>query len=453
MTTHAENIPTGNAPAAAPQPRKLSPINLFFYALIALGCAWRIYEAIVHNPISHLWSDPQRHWDHASMPLVPSPMALFDPPVFQTWLSVIQRFTTRDIPLMVALYAGTLSVLGPWCWYRFLREILSSRTLALAGWALLALLPSWIGIYSYFMTETLFLPALGASLWLSKRAQRKKDFASFLAMVAMWIFCGLTRPVAIPAAALFATVIWFGHPQKLRTALWSAALIVATLAPISWRNYHYYGIWAPHGNGWINKIYANSGARIIELHFEKQGAKWVYGFGSPSIDSKPFEPFSDWTSKRTGTVVVQVDFTHGERDWKKAHEASALHGAAIWKLRLENWAYLFFGTSWPDNNPDYLMGRLANLSRWIWAPLGVLLLIATIVWWRIALSRPLVPLTIAIWLFFQAWMLVVPNEGRYRKPLEGLFVVYALVLLDAKRSARLKPATDTPPPTEPAPAA
>jgi len=352
---------------------------------------------------------------------------------------------------LVSLYVGALSIIAPWCWYRFLRETLSSRTLALAGWASLAILPSWIGIYSYFMTETLFLPALGASLWLSMRARRKKTLPSFLGTVAMWMFCGLTRPVAIPAAALFATIVWFGHPQKIRAAAWSLALIIATLAPISIRNYYYYGIWAPHGNGWINKIYASSGARVIELHFVKNGARWEYGFGSPSIDSRPFEPLSDWTSKRTGTVHVNVDFTHGSKDWKKAYDASALHGIALWSLHWENIVYLFFGNSWPDNNADYFMGRLANLSRWIWAPLGLLLLVASVIWWRNALSRPLVPLTIAIWLFFQGWMLVVPNEGRYRKPLEGLFVVYALVLLDAKRSSRfVAKENDTPAPPLPA---
>lgn len=441
--------PADITPVAATARRKINYVQLALYALIALGCAWRLYEVFAHNPLNHRFSDPQRHWEHASIPLVPAPMALFDPPGYQTWLSIVERFT-MEIPILVSLYIGALSVITPWCWYRFLRESLASRTIALAGWAFLALLPSWIGIYSYFMTETLFLPTLGAGLWLSMRAKRKKDFPSFMAMVAMWLFCGLTRPVGIPAAAAFATIVWFGHPQKLRTAAWSIALLVATLGPISYRNYHYYGTWAPHGNGWINKIYAASGARVIELHFTKTGARWEYGFGSPSIDSRPFAPFSDWTSKRKGTVHANVDFTRAEADWQKAYDASALQGAERWNLHWENIIYLFFGNSWPDNNTDYLMGRLSNLSRWLWAPLAAVLFVLTLLWWRTALRRPLVPMTIAIWLFFQGWMLVVPNEGRYRKPLEGLLVVYALVLLDAKLSARAN-AKESPTSTEPVP--
>jgi hypothetical protein len=42
-------------------------------------------------------------------------------------------------------------------------------------------------------------------------------------------------------------------------------------------------------------------------------------------------------------------------------------------------------------------------------------------------------LVIATGLFFQGWMLLVPNEGRYRKPFEGLLVCQVLLLLDLRR--------------------
>ena len=422
-------------PAPKSRFRAIRPIEAVLYTLILLGCALRIYNVVVHNPLDHLWSDPLRHWDHAKEPLTPSPMALFDPPVYQNWLSIVQRIT-MGIPGLIAAYAATLSVATPWLWYRFLRETLASKTLALAGWAALALLPTWIGIYSYFMTETLLLPALGASLWASARARRKKTVASFVGMIALWTFCGLTRPIAIPAAAFAAAIIWITHPEKLRTATWSALLLVATLTPIAIRNHNFYGLWAPHGNGWINKIYASSGAREIKLHFVQRGAHWEYGFGSPSIDSQPLAPLSNWTSQRSGVVDVNIDFEHGTRDWEKAYQANVRHGSALWRLHIENIIFLFFGNSWPDNNPDYLMGQLANFSRWLWAPLTLILLIITFLKWRIAIRRPMIPLLIVIWLFFQGWLLVVPNEGRYRKPLEGFLVVYALVLLDARSRQR-----------------
>lgn len=421
--------------------RSVQPLPLLLYALIILGCGLRLFNVIAHNPMDHLWSDPQRHWDHAREPLTPSPMALFDPPVYQTFLSIVERFT-MGIPGLVALYVSALSLLGPWCWFRFLRETLASRNVALAGWAVLSLLPTWIGIYSYFMTETLFLPALGASLWLTARARRKNDFPSFMAMVAMWTVCGLTRPIAVPAAGLLAAWIWLFHPEKLKTAVWSVLLAVAIMAPIAVRNYSFYRIWAPYGNGWINKIYATSGARTIELHFTQRGAYWVYGFGSPSIDTHPLAPLSDWTSSRAGTVVVNVDFDKGSRDWEKAYEKNALHGAALWRLRAENLVFLFFGDSWPDNNPAYAMGYLSNVIRWIWAPFFLVLAAATVLQWRVILARPFLPVAIATWIFLQGALLVVPNEGRYRKPMEGLFVAWALTLVDARLQQRRKPQVD-----------
>ena len=434
------------SPSPTPWFRTIRPVDAVLYALIVLGCGLRIYNVIAHNPIDHLWSDPLRHWAHAKEPLTPSPMALFDQPVFQIWLSIVEKYTMGLGPL-IAVYAAVLSIVTPWCWYRFLRETLSSKTLALAGWSALALLPTWIGIYSYFMTETLFLPALGLSLWMTMRAKRRQTLQSFMTMVACWTFCGLTRGIGIPLAAVAALWVWLGHPQKLRTTLWSVVLIVAVLAPVSVRNYYYVKLWEPQGNGWLNKIYAESGAREIQIHLTRDGAVWLYGFGSPSIDSRPLAPFSDWTSKRAGLVEVQVDFNNGQKDWKTAYEKTAKHGLERWRLHLENIVFLFFGNSWPDNNPNYTIGAAANLSRWIWAPL--LLLTACVFFRRFRenLREPLLPLLIAVWLFFQAWMLLVPNEGRYRKPFEGMLVAEVLLLVDLR--LRRNPRFTVVPPNHP----
>ena len=420
-------------PASRSWLRAIRPIDGVLYLLIVLGCVLRVYNVIVHNPLDHIWSDPQRHWDHAREPLTPSPMALFDPPVFQLWLSVVQKITTA-IPALIAAYAAALSVVTPWAWYRFLREALQSKTLALAGWAILALLPTWIGIYSYFMSETLFLPALGMSMWMTMRAKRLRTVNTFVWMTAWWTFCGLTRGIGIPLAGIAALWVWLGHPLKLRTALWSTLLIVTTLTPVAYRNYYHFKFWAPHGMSWLNKIYVESGARVIELSFTRSGANWGYGFGSPSIDSHPLAPFSDWISKRSGTVRVFIDFNNGLKDWKSSYERTAKHGSELWALHLENLIFLFFGDSWPDNNPYYAMGKAANLSRWLWAPLLLITLVAFIWRFKENIRRPLLPLLIGTWLFFQAWMLLVPNEGRYRKPFEGLIVAQILMLIDLRRS-------------------
>ncbi|MFT3782900.1 MAG: hypothetical protein QM790_12905 [Nibricoccus sp.] len=429
--------------------RTVTPLQWLFYALIAVGAALRIFNVIAHNPMDHLWSDPQRHWDHASQPTVPSPMALFDPPVYQTFLSVVQRFT-MGIPALVAAVVSVLSLLGPWCWYRFLREMLTSKTAALAGWAAFSLLPTWIGIYSYFMTETLLIPMIGLSLWMTLRAKRRLTLQTFLAMVVVWLFTGLTRGVTIPMAGIACALVWIFHPQKFKTAAYSVSILAVVLVPLAIRNHSFIYLWAPHGNGWLTRIYAESGKREILLHFQRNGARWEYGFTSPMMDEHPFDftndwndsllgkwrdcpSFlrSDWKSSRTGTVHVSVDFTHGSKDWEESLKQNAVSGSARWKLRAENIVYLLNGNSWPDNNREYFMGWLANLSRWLWIPLSLVVVSVSLVKWRLSIQKPLLPLLITTWFFFQAWMLVSVNEGRYRKPIEGLLVAQALVLIDA----------------------
>lgn len=418
------------APSAFESRCRLTPVHVLFYVLIAAGCGLRIAAVVLHNPLEHLWSDPLRHWAHAQEPLMPSPMALFDPPVYQMWLSLVQRMT-MGIPGLIIAYAATLSVLAPWCWYRFLREALSSRTLALAGWAVLTLLPTWIGIYSYFMTETLLLPMLGLSLWMTMRAKRRPTVGTFLAMVLAWLLTGLTRGVTIPLAAVAALLVWWSHPNKVRTAMYAFLIIAGTLTPLAIRNHHFLYLWAPHGNGWLARIYAESGKREILLHFQRDGATWEYGFTSPTVDEKPFEPLWNWSSSRTGTVDVPVDFKRGTRDWEAALRLNAVDGATRRRLRFENMAYLFQGRSWPDNNPGYFMGRLANASRWLWLPMLFAVAGVSVWCWREVLRRPLLALMIATWFFFQAWAFTAVNEGRYRKPGEGLLIAQACLLIDS----------------------
>ncbi|NTU42427.1 MAG: hypothetical protein HGA78_05140 [Nitrospirales bacterium] len=356
-------------------------------------------------------------------------MSLFDPPVYQIWLSIVQRIT-MGIPGLIAAFAVALSLITPWCWYRFLREAIASRTLALSGWAAFSLLPTWIGIFSYFMTETLLLPLLGLSLWMTLRAQRRPTLGTFLAMIVVWLITGLTRGVTIPLAGVACTLVWFRHPNKVSAAAVSAFILMAVLTPLAIRNHHFIHLWAPHGNGWLTRIYAESGSREISLHMERDGAQWHYGFTSPMMDEQPFAPLSDWKTGRTGTVHVSVDLNRGAQDWERALQQNGQSGAERWKLHAENLVYLFQGNSWPDNNPAYVMGRLANISRWLWIPLFLFILSVSIWQWRVCLKKPLLPLLIATWFFFQAWLLISVNEGRYRKPVEGLLIAQACVLAD-----------------------
>lgn len=407
-------------------------LEFLLHVLIMAGCMVRVVEAFHYNPLLYLFSDPLRHWDHARGTLSGAPMVLFDPPLFQIWLSLVQKWSL-GAPGLIAAYAAAMSTLTPWLWYRFLRELLSSRLLALAGWACFAWLPSWFAIFSYFMTETLFLPLMGASLWMTLRASRTRTVASFAAMVLLWTLTALTRGIAVPMAGVAGLVVWLGHPSKWRVICVSTAIALILAAPFAYRNQLVAGLWSPFGNPWLNDIYAESGKQEIQLRIKRDGMEWAYGFRSPSLSVKQFEPLTDWSPERSDVVGVDIDLRNGAEDWRAASAASRTRESDFLRLRLENLALVMAGISWPDNNDEHFMARLSMATRWVWAPLFVLLFGVAALRWRATLARPLVPALIVTWFCFQAVSLVAVNEGRYRKPLEGLLIAQALLLLDQTR--------------------
>ena len=170
-------------------PGHIRALRIALVLLLMAACAFRIWLVFTYNPVNHLWSDPERHWLNGTRPMDLSPMVAIDPVRYQIYIGALAKLTLRQ-PLLVAYWTALLSLAGPWLWYRFLRELLPSRDWALAGWVILAALPSWSSIYSYFMQETLMLPLLGAALWMTWRCRRKADTASFVLAVAVWMAAG-----------------------------------------------------------------------------------------------------------------------------------------------------------------------------------------------------------------------------------------------------------------------
>ncbi|MEZ4537798.1 MAG: hypothetical protein R3D26_22795 [Cyanobacteriota/Melainabacteria group bacterium] len=87
------------------------------------------------------------------------------------------------------------------------------KRLALAGFAILAWLPSWIGIFSYFMPETI-LPLLGLSLWATYRAWSNSSNSRIALASLCWTLAILTKVVVLPAAIvagfwLLADKVWY----------------------------------------------------------------------------------------------------------------------------------------------------------------------------------------------------------------------------------------------------
>src|SRR5579872_3033577 len=145
----------------------------WLYVIIYLGLILRFCYPFFSNPTSNLtYSDPHRHYVNC-FHFGHSIESIVDPPLPQLILiAALKSFGTNQ--LGIATYFGLLCAATPWFWYRWGREIFSTKIQALVFVTLIIYLPSWIGIYAFFQDETLLLPFMGASLWLSWRANRNK---------------------------------------------------------------------------------------------------------------------------------------------------------------------------------------------------------------------------------------------------------------------------------------
>lgn len=419
----------------------VTPLQWLLYTLIVAGNLLQVWIILEYNPVDHIWSDPARHWEQGTETLRVDLMSMTDPILYQLYIGALAKLTLK-LPLLVAFYTSLLAVLGHWIWYRFFRELQTSKTIALAGWAVVSLLPSWSAIYSYFMQETLLLPLLGASLWATWRARRKGDLRSFLLMVGLWIAAGLTRGTVIPLAAVCCTWLWLVQDLKIRKAVFSTLILLMVLGPLTYRAYQTVHVFAPHGMGHLNSIYSKSGKREIVINTRMGGSRWTHGFGSPSMGTKPFEPFSDWMTARTGKVVVDVDLEKGSEDWKKASERVALTWDRYLWITKEGLALLFFAPSWPDNNPTRLIDTLNIHLRWIWAPAFIFAIAGVIVMRRKLHGSMMLPALILAWFIVQGLLPISVPEGRYRKPVEGLLIAqYVLFAAAAVGAVRQVPTT------------
>lgn len=398
----------------------------FFYFVIFVSSLTRAWYIITYNPVNHIWSDPARHWEQGIDLLRIDLMSMTDPIGYQLYIALLAKFTLK-IPALVAYCTILLSLAGPWLWYRFFRELQSSKTMALAGWAFLSFLPSWIAIYGYFMQETLMLPLLGAALWATWRCRRKADVRNFVIMVFLWIAVGLTRGIAIPLAAVACTWLWLIQDQKLKKALYSSLILLLIMGPLTYRSYQTVGHFAPHGMGHLNVIYAQSGKKVIEIASQRKGGRWVHGFGSPSAGAKPLHPFSDWQTQRTGKVRIDIDFEKGREDWDREKANIKMSFSDYLWITKENLIFLFFAESWPDNNMSRVVDVIGSVIRFVWAPLLIVLAVG-IVWHRRKFSGHwLLPSMLIAWFVVQALIPIAVNEGRYRKPFEGLAVAQLIL--------------------------
>ena len=404
--------------------------RLLFTFGIAVGCICRIIVAFKHGPMEMLATDPGRHWAHIRDPLVLSPLAGIDPIGYQFWLAAIAKLTIGD-PIAMSCYTAILSVLTPWIWYRFAREVLPKKEIAQWCWLLLCWLPSWIAIFGYVMPETLLLPLLGGALWALWRAARKRSISALLTGTALATATLLTKLTPLPLLMAGAALALSQQLERGKAALYSLALVSLMLVAPAYRAYRMIHVWAPFGYPAMNTIYYRSGCAELRINISEDGLHWLYGFASPQIGQKPLAPLSSWESSRQGTVEVNINLEHGTQDWQRAIEAKTRGASFLPTLWKENALFLMFGESWPDNNPKRLADLLQIKLRWMWAAMVTLVLLGNA--WRFSRNRTIPVFAAAISISMIALVLQTTGyiEGRYRKPFEGPLVINAVWLLSS----------------------
>jgi hypothetical protein len=388
----------------------------------------RLLFPFFNSPLAHLFSDPQRHWNNAVNFLHPDLMAGDDPFLYQAWLAALRWLSGGSGPA-IDFGCALLCVLMPYGWYRALREIIS-KPWALGGASLIGLWPSCLGVYGYFMNETLLLSLIGLGFWATFRARRKGSLGAFALAGLIWSCAAFTRTIALPLALLNVLYLWISQPRKSSSAVIAAAMASVLLIPAAWHSRAGLGFIAPFGNLYLNEIYAASGRRDIGID---AGAAGSYVFSSPSFYNPAFYPFSAWVSGRSGLFDIHVDLRRGRADWRA--ELMRARAQRTYSRRLQRWddfVFLLFAQSWPDNDRATLSGWLSVWNRWLWLPL--------VLWVTFGVSRR--------WFYGQEWLLPVCGmgvflllavqsegtmEGRFRKPLEPIFLAAAVVMLYRSR--------------------
>lgn len=402
-----------------------------YWFLLLVGTVVRIWSVLVYrNPTSLIFSDAARHWDNAKHFLDPGPMGCSNPYLYQLFLYLVRR-ATSDSALLVGLVTTALSLAYPLSFYLFARSVCRRRINALRAATVLALLPTHVSIFSFFMNETLLLPLMGFALYTTVEAKKRRSGALFLLATTLWVAAILTRSVVLPIA--FLAAVYALAPQRRRILLALSATIITAVGfgAASLHAYPYLHRYTPFGDSSTVGIYFVSAARDYQVTYAK---RYVYGFSSPSLYISPFDPFFGFTSIREGKFAFSIDPEKAGEDVRATYIGlTAKNRAKIPHLVFENLVYLTFGHAWPDAGKDNTPGRICLWERWIWAPLLLIAVFGSIAHLR-RRGPSLVPvLTLAFVFSLYAASVLTMMEGRYRRPLEPMLVVAVFFLLDARR--------------------
>jgi hypothetical protein len=390
---------------------------------------FRLLYPFFSSPLDHLFSDPLRHWDNGANFLHPTIMGSADPRMYQLWIFAL-RWISRDNSPTVLLGCGLLCAAMPYGWYRALRE-LRCRSQALFGAILIGMIPESISLYGYFMNETLLLSLLGFCFWLTLRSRRKRTLSAFLLSLALWLCAALTRTVVVPMALICASWLLLTQPGRASKLAAGIGLTCLFMIPAGLHGSGKLRFFAPLGNLYFTEIYNASGKRDIDIDYGPDG---TYHFGAPSFYNPTYWPFSEWRTDRSGVASVKIDLSLGRPPWA-SEKARMLRERSfpLWRQHFEDLQYLLFAQSWPNSDRQSVFGWLTLWTRWLWAPL-ILLVCWGMATRRYRGSEYLLPLcavgTIALLAFQHEGVM----EARFREPMDAILVAAALLMRFRTRS-------------------
>jgi len=219
--------------------------------------------------------------------------------------------------------------------------------------------------------------------------------------------------------------LWLPQSQKGLKAAVGVALLLAFAVPSGLHARLGLQYFAPFGNLYINQIYAKSGMHDFTVDF---GGQEYWTFGSPAFYNPTFYPFSYWTTDRVGTFNMIIDPAQGSASWAAEDERAAREDQfPAWKAFRDNALYLLLGQVWPNNDMSTVSGWLSVWSRWLWPIVFAAVAFGAVKRWFHGYDWLLPTCALGMLLFFVVQQGAV-MEGRYRTPIDPVFVASALVM-------------------------
>lgn len=424
-----------------PNAIRLIPLEKALKVLFITALCGRFVFPFYFSPLEHVFSDPARHW-YNGLRFFAGPLFMngVDAKFYQLLIWVVSKLSQMR-PGVITLYAGLLCAVMPLVWYKAARELMPRRPALIAS-LIIAVHPSLLLIYCYFMTETVALVLLGLGVWLTLRTRRKGTLGAFTLAVLVWVLAVHTRTALLPAAVL-STLFMFAFISRRKLALCITALLLyATTLPAMIYSYNVIHVFSPFMLTAPTKLYHYAGTRSYHFYIRDEGN---YGWSSPTLDSRPLQPFSDYGTYRESNGAYSFAFSKvdGYAPWEEElAKLEAQYGTRqmLQDIR-DNFVFYTFGHSWPDSGKvnEYRIWMWNYHLRWTWPPL-ILAVLILFPFMRLRQEAAYViglAFTVTLLMYVQQTGVM---EGRYRKPFEPLFILAVPLLWQAWK----RPAGETP---------